>query len=154
MTIPISTKTTQKRFYRYNYWYLCTKHYEFFKNDEEFKYRKVTDLAPSYQSFEPIVCREPDCTENPTKLCGISCDHNYLPVVFNDQTRSFIKGCFLCKSIIDVPTEQMKSEYTEHEGCGGLVVRWADPNTFNLRVDCTKCSFSEKRNFEDGSLLP
>lgn len=151
--IPFQAKTIQKRFYRYNYWYLCTKHYELFKNDEEFEYRQATDLASSYKSFEPIFCREPECTETPMKLCGITCDHNHLPICFDEQSRSFIKGCFLCKGRFSVPDEQLKSKYPEHDGCGGLVVRWLDPSVFNLRVDCTKCSFSERRNLENNELL-
>ena len=74
-----------------------------------------------------------------------SCYHNRLPLFFDEATRTIKKRCKVCEQVLDVPLEIAKTQYIEHNGCGGLLARWLDHTTMRLKGGCTKCAYSEDR---------
>lgn len=149
------TSNAKLRKYHLSFFYACGKHKADIESDRYIKHLPQSDVAP--RTEWPHVtdypkCCIPECEEEPARIYGAACCHERLNAYFDERTRTINKVCWLCRYRFNVSHDEAKQQFVEHD-CGGILAKWVDPNTFNLRVDCTKCNLSERRSLEDGTLL-
>lgn len=125
---------------------LCVQHAHEAEQDPETRALPNSIIGPNpIAGLEPLVCREEGCKNPVYKTFGVRCYHNRIPVFFHVETKTIKKACWVCRQRFDVPLEEAKSLYIEHTGCGGLLARWLDPDTFRLKAGCTKCDYTEDK---------
>lgn len=126
---------------------MCLAHAKEAELDPEFKDlpNSVMNPNPYTKSIEPLVCYREGCEAPVYKTFGVRCYHNRAQVFFDVDTKSIKRSCWVCRTHFDVPLEEAKALYIEHMGCGGLLARWLDPDTFRLKAGCTKCDYTEDK---------